>query len=389
MSVTFVHTADWQIGKPFAGVEEAQKRATLQNERLAAIRRIGDVVREHNARFVVVAGDLFDSPSPTKTTVSAACSAIGSLGVPVVAIPGNHDHGGPGSLWEESFFLREQQQLAPNLRVLLAAEPVELDEAVLFPCPLLRRHEAEDPTAWLRALEMEHRFTEKARIALVHGSILDFGGSADDDEGESGVPNLIDLPRLPETLFDYVALGDWHGTKRITASAWYSGTPELDRFVKGEDHNPGNVLVVKVDPGRSLNVEPVRTGRIAWHDLEFGFTDDNSVQQFEEQLIELVGPRVNEDLLKLRLSGSLGLAACASLDNVIESLHARLLRLKLVNGTQIAPTDEEINALTRRAGDPLISRVAAQLVVQASGADESAATARVALRELHAVCLQN
>jgi hypothetical protein len=40
MSTTFIHTADWQLGKPFAGVTDPAKRALLQNERFQAIRRI-------------------------------------------------------------------------------------------------------------------------------------------------------------------------------------------------------------------------------------------------------------------------------------------------------------------------------------------------------------
>src|SRR5882757_5058916 len=96
----FIHTADWQLGKPFAGVDDAGKRAVLQNERFAAIKRLGELAKERAADFVLVAGDIFDSHRPTKATVAAACGAIGSIGIPVYAIPGNHDHGGAGGVWE-------------------------------------------------------------------------------------------------------------------------------------------------------------------------------------------------------------------------------------------------------------------------------------------------
>jgi len=61
--VKFIHTADWQIGKPFAGIGDAHKRALVQQERIEAIKRIGRVAQENGAAFVLVAGDLFDSPS--------------------------------------------------------------------------------------------------------------------------------------------------------------------------------------------------------------------------------------------------------------------------------------------------------------------------------------
>ena len=52
----FIHTADWQIGKPYRSVEDDKKRYRLQHERVAAIDRIGGVARDQNASFVVEIG---------------------------------------------------------------------------------------------------------------------------------------------------------------------------------------------------------------------------------------------------------------------------------------------------------------------------------------------
>lgn len=384
MPVKFLHTADWQLGKPFAGVEDDQKRALLQQERLAVIKRLATLAKAEAAEFVVVAGDLFDSPHATQSTVAATCSAIGSIGVPVFAIPGNHDFGGAGSLWEQEFFKREREQLAKNLHVLLKAEPTELDTAVLFPCPLLRRHEAVDPTAWLRTSpDDDARFAGKPRIVIAHGSVVDFSAASDDDEPGGGMANLIDLKRLPAARFDYIALGDWHGAKQVAEKAWYSGTPELDRFVKGDEHDPGNVLAVEVARGGPPLVRSVRTGTIGWHAVDFSFADDSGLARLAELVDEKIGVRAREDLLRLSLRGSLGIEAGSRLQQMIETWSARLLRLKLDDQTDIAPTAEELDELTRRAEDPVISRVASQLVTLASGTGDDAAVARVALRELH------
>ena len=78
VAMKFIHTADWQIGKPFAGIGDAHKRALVHQARIDAIKRIGRVAQESGAEFVLVAGDLFDSPSADRGTVSAACSAIRS-----------------------------------------------------------------------------------------------------------------------------------------------------------------------------------------------------------------------------------------------------------------------------------------------------------------------
>jgi hypothetical protein len=39
--MSFIHTADWQIGKPFVGIADAHKRSLVQQERIEAIERIG------------------------------------------------------------------------------------------------------------------------------------------------------------------------------------------------------------------------------------------------------------------------------------------------------------------------------------------------------------
>lgn len=379
MTVRFLHTADWQLGKPFAGIGDIHKRVLVQQERVAAIERVGEAARAGGAQFILVAGDLFDSPSATKATVAAACAAIGKLGLPVFAIPGNHDHGGPGSLWEQAFFQHENAHLAPNLRVLLKPEPIELETAVLLPCPLLRRHESADPTTWLRALEME-RFGEKPRIVIAHGSVQGFAE-------EEGAINRLELARLPDGGIDFIALGDWHGMKQIAPRAWYAGTPELDRFAKGAGHEPGSVLLVTAARGALPQVEPVGTARLGWLRFAFEFAEDADLARLEGEIEARIGQRAQEDLLELTLGGALGMEAAGRLARKLEAWEARLLRLTLVNEVRVAPTPEEIAALTQRAGDPLISRVAARLIERArGGSDAGGVGALSALRELHAVC---
>lgn len=384
MSLTFLHTADWQLGKPFASVSNEAKRFRLQDQRVQTIRSLAQAIKDSGAAFVVVAGDLFDSPHVTKSTVSAACAAIGSLQVPVIAIPGNHDHGGPGSIWQQTFFEREQQQLAPNLRVLLTPEPLVLDSAVLFPAPLLRRHEPGDPTAWIRQAALDPTLPpDLPRIVLAHGTIQGFGSQPHDDDDDATPANWIDITQLTPETVDYIALGDWHGTKQVGPNAWYSGTPEIDRFPKGEGNDPGNILTVTVSRGQPPVVTKTSTSQFAWKEMAFRFSDDASLELFSQQLDARIGPRGGQHLLLLTLEGALGMEATRQLEHVIESLEARLVRLKLESRVTTAPTEEEIAALTQSAEDPLIASVATQLLARSRSNDETAAIAQIALRELY------
>lgn len=144
-ALTLLHTADWQIGKPFASTPDPAKRRRLQQERLASIARIADLVRTEHVNLVLVAGDIFDSPSPEKSTVSATFHAIGQIPVPVIAIPGNHDFGGAGGPWEQDFVRQEMTELAPNFHMLTQPKPYLRDELVILPAPLEYRQNHSDP----------------------------------------------------------------------------------------------------------------------------------------------------------------------------------------------------------------------------------------------------
>jgi hypothetical protein len=451
-SITFVHTSDWQLGKPFAGIADPAKRARVQQERFEVIRRIGAVVRDRQARFVVVAGDIFDSPTPARATISAALGAIAELGVPVYAIPGNHDHAGPDSVWENAFYLRERERVAPNFHLLVTptATVVDLSDrekgpggdvsgdiqrVALLSCPLLRRHQATDPTAWIRSFDFS-AVGEIPRIAIAHGSTTVFASSGQrDDDGEVvGPANTIALDRLPiEQEIDFIALGDWHGFSPVGFKAWYSGTPETDRFPKA-GQEPGHVACVIVSRGGPPLVETIRTGRFRWltHTIaldavaesEFGtpavasgdggasagantgiatgvatsvatdgVPESRGPAYLDAWLTQATHPTAEGEpgfdgsLARITVTGTVSLAGRQELDRIIESWDARLLRLDFADAVQITPTADEIHDLAERPGDPIISRVAEELVQQleAGGPQAEIDVIRQAIFMLHAL----
>ena len=113
-----LHTADWQIGKPYRWVEDLQKQARLQQERVDAVLRIAEVSSREEVDVVLVAGDLFDSSTVAASMVMEVLEAIGSIPAPVIVIPGNHDHGGAGGIWRREDLRRQMQERAANLQLL-------------------------------------------------------------------------------------------------------------------------------------------------------------------------------------------------------------------------------------------------------------------------------
>jgi DNA repair exonuclease SbcCD nuclease subunit len=386
MPTRFLHTADWQLGKPYERIDnDDDKRSLASQARFDVLKTIGERIKAHQAEFVLVAGDLFDSITPSNANVSKAFERMGSWNVPVFIIPGNHDHGGPGSLWENDYLVAEQRKLAPLVKVLLEKTPFVHGDVVIYPCPLLRRSDTADLTAWLRDPSVhpaEH--ATKTRIVLAHGTVQGFGSSADEEEDAPGEANLIDVKRLTATEYDYVALGDWHGTTEITPKAWYSGTPETDRFPKGADNDPGNILEVVAGRGLQPQVTKTRTSHLSWVSFDHRFTADEQVAALEAKLLTEILTKADQTLIKLHFTGSLGIKASGDLQKLYAIIRARSIRLKLKDEVGIAPTEEEINQLCNNQQDKLIALVATKLVELTKTNPAEAPKASLALRELFA-----
>ncbi len=83
-----IHTADWHLGRLFHNVY-------LTDDQAAVLDQLVDLVREVRPNAVLLAGDLYDRAVPPPEAVEllddVLTRIVVGLGVPVVAIAGNHD----------------------------------------------------------------------------------------------------------------------------------------------------------------------------------------------------------------------------------------------------------------------------------------------------------
>lgn len=363
--IRFLHTADLQLGMPFHWVP-GDRGAQLRSWRFEAIDRCVDLAAAEDAAFILVAGDVFDANTVDDRTVVQACARFARAKVPVVAIPGNHDHGGPGSVWRRRSF---QENRPENLLVLEGREPLVLagGRAVLLPAPLTHRQERGDTTAhWTPATGRELA-PGAVRIGLAHGSVQDFTGEA---------MNLIDPQRAERADLDYLALGDWHGCKEVARRTWYAGTPEPTRFL---DNDAGNVLIVTAEraaPPRVTRV-PVARGRWIRHAAHLdGAEDIDALGRWFETLDTPL-----ETLVRLELAGMLSFSDMETLDLMLRRWEDRLVLLRRKDA-ELVPVgrDEELEAIATRGY--VASAIASLKAAVAEGGPRGATAAR-ALRLLY------
>ena len=384
-----LHTADWQIGKPYRWIEEPERRSRLQRARVEAVERLLAQAAEKDVDAVLVAGDLFDSNTVDTALAMEVLELIGSVSMPVLVIPGNHDHGGAGGVWRRADVQQELRQRAGNLQLLLNPEPIQVAGVTVLPCPLRRQHESVSPGAWLETLDWSSLDSRLARVVLAHGSVQGFRASDYDTASESGA-NQLRPNRWDHNAYDYLALGDWHALKAVPPKGWYAGTPEPDRFPSQADDQRGQVLLVDVERGQSPTVEPVPTASLRWHNERVQLRTANDLNQLQERIVAITGRRVGKDLLRLELEGQLGLEAHQALQQLLNKLQTRLLHLRVRGHCHRRPEPSELGTLLERADAPLMETIARQLQQQLEQTPpeqaEQIALLEMSLCELHRLC---
>lgn len=325
MSFRFIHAADLHLGRRFGNLPE-DVRGRLVEARHQIITTLAHAARHHDADHILIAGDVFDTETPTDPVWRQALAAMGAD--PALhwwLIPGNHD-----SLAAESLWARFRRHATPNVHLIDDVEPIEIAPgAILLPAPLPRRYPGRDLTAWMPGCDTDPRHF---RIGLAHGAVRDFS-----EEGNAA-DGIIPPDRAETARLDYLALGDWHGHIRIGARTCYSGTPERDAF---HHDGPGSCLAVTLEtPGALPVIKVVQTGRFVWADEVLPLLPD---QPADAALFALL-PKANrrDHLFRIRASGRATLAEQAALGHAAGAVAPEFCHFVLdVSGlaTEFAPAD--------------------------------------------------
>ncbi len=312
MGFTFLHTADWQLGKPF-GRFDPEQGAVLRHARIEMIDRVAAEARAAGALHVLVAGDVFDSETPRPDLLRQVMAKLAAQ-APIVwhLLPGNHDPARAGGVWEAV------RALPPPANVTLQLTPMPAtiaDGVVLLPSPLTAKATTSDPTAWMSDAATP---AGTLRIGMAHGSIKGFGSL-----GESNIP--IDPRRATLAGLAYLALGDWHGTKRIGADTWYSGTPEPDSF---SDNDPGHALVVRLAGATAPpDVTMIPTAAYHWLSRPMVLTRAGDLAPLAAE-IATFGAAASRHLIEAPLDGNISLTDQRALGAEIARLTGQLFYFK-------------------------------------------------------------
>ena len=322
-----IHSSDWQIGKVFRFVGNATM-GLLQEARLGAITRLGDLAVDHGVRHVLVAGDVYDMEALSQRSLNQPLERMRNFEkVTWHLLPGNHDPHRQHGLWDQLL----RRGVPDNVIVHVASEPrlFESDGFAVLPAPLQYRRTLQDPTAYMDEAGTPNGII---RIGLAHGTVAGFG--SDDKD----VPNYINPDRPKTAGLAYMALGDWHGQKKINDRVWYSGTHETDAF---DVDGGGQALMVEIESADAAPVvTPLETGHYQW--LTFR-EQINSCEDIDSLASTLrgSGDDLNRILVRLLVEGAVSLQDRQYFEEqIIEQVSAAFCYLR-VDDARLYPSPSE------------------------------------------------
>ncbi len=269
-----LHTADWHLGKivnEFSMIEDQRH----------ALEQLVEAVKTQNIDAVIMAGDLYDRSLPPKEAVALAdevlTQIVNELGIPVLAIAGNHDS---SERLEYGSRLFTQNNLFIEGTLKHETRKVTIDGVnfylVPFSDPAFVRDKMQQPD--IRTMEDAARYQIEAiksqwnpaeiNVLIAHAYVIN--GDVDSVEtSDSERPLSIGTAEyIPVGLlegFDYVALGHLHKPQKVKeVFIRYSGS--LLKYSKSEANHVKQLTVVDLQKNNVTHepfyFEPLRNMRV-------------------------------------------------------------------------------------------------------------------------------
>jgi exonuclease SbcD len=278
----FIHCADLHIDSPLKGLQKIDPRYAewIRTATREAFKRLVDMAIDDRVKFVVIAGDLYDSDWKSADTgifVSRQLKRLADAGIRVFAITGNHDALSVVTRsvsWPETAY-----QFTEN------AESVEVPDigVLIHGRSFGDRHESEDFISGYPPPQ-----PGLFNIGLLHTSL---GGAAGHAKYAPCSP-----AQLSAIGYDYWALGHVHVPKVVQSEPHivYSGN------IQGRDigeTGPRGCYVVTVDAARKPTVHFVDLDDVRWERIEvdLGVINANTEDDVVAAAIDAIEARIPAD----------------------------------------------------------------------------------------------
>jgi DNA repair exonuclease SbcCD nuclease subunit len=237
---TFVHAADLHLDTPFSGIGQVSPRVAeaLQNASLDAFDALIDLTLREDARFLLLAGDLYDGAERgirAQRRFERGLRRLGEHGIRTFMVNGNHD---PLNGWSA---IRDWPPLvkAFGSREVESVEVAHDGEilATVYGISYAQARVEEN-----LSLRFRRQASQGLHIGLLHANV--------EGNAEHAPYSPCSLDDLRASGMDYWALGHIHKRQVISRKPWvvYPGNLQ-GRSPKPSERGAKGALVVRVEAG--------------------------------------------------------------------------------------------------------------------------------------------
>lgn len=291
-----LHTSDWHLGKRLFKLDRATEHELFLNWLL-------ETLKTEKIDLLVIAGDIFDTPTPPHQSLETFYNFLHKVSVETktetLIIAGNHDSG---------LLLEAPSKLLSFHRVKvwgkLSQNPADhwitIKNINVCLIPFFRSYELL-PQGEGDAIAALSKYLKPPKDGL-NLLVLHHLAGMFEAAGSEQVINLSGVDSIPSELlkeFHYVALGHIHKPQKISANAWYSGSPIPLRF--SETIGKKIMVIEEKDNAFTISERPIPVFRNLFNvktdeenfrnDLE-KLTKETDLTPMVEVQIKLSSPRV-------------------------------------------------------------------------------------------------
>lgn len=270
-----LHTSDWHVGRRIRGRDRSEEHRQVLAE-------IAGLAAEHHVDLTVVAGDVFDTSSPTPVSEEIVWRALLELAsvAPVLVVSGNHDSaarldavspllemgritvvGAPSKPDDGGLIHLEESGVKAAMLPFVSQRGIVKVEDLMESDPDQHAGLYSDRLQRIIAALTDQMTPETVNLLVSHLTV--FGAERGGGERQAHIFGYA----VPASVFpghlNYVALGHLHRQQKVphAGQVWYSGSPVQLDF--GEVDDRKGVLLVDVVAGKPARVTtiPLTSGR--------------------------------------------------------------------------------------------------------------------------------
>ncbi len=318
--VKILHVADCHIGASRSFLEPGNTYG--RTEIKDTFRKITELCKKESVDFLLIAGDLFESPFPRQEDVTEICHMFSLIPETIVAIsPGNHDYACAGSVYLKHKF--------PENVIIFSSFAEHYDfkdkNVRLFGAGFTDRFETLPLFSGFETAD-----SSMINLCVIHGDLT--------SESSDSNYNPITINQIQNSGFDYIALGHIHKKTDIlkAGNTYYSycGCPDGTGF--DEDGSKG-IYIGTV--GRGLCSLEYRefSSRMYLYD-SFDITKYTSALEVSnaifEYLKEKYGDMFAKNIYRISLQGLLSSEFSLNLSRIKSLLEEKITYCDLTDETE-------------------------------------------------------